>query len=151
MPESLDELKEKAAARVFLRKLKTAGPKLDMAKTVAKDVGGALLRNKDKLIAGGLGAVGAGALGYSMAKPGKDGAPSTEQLVGQKLTDSAANAKKLQDEAGVQPTFKQGLVHAVAPGVKGVADLLAKHPGKAALMAAPAGALAGLRILKTLK
>jgi hypothetical protein len=155
MSESLNDIIEKAAGRAFLKKMKTAGPKLDMAKGMAKNfvrhAGEAASRNKGSIIAGGVGALGAGLLGRAMAKPGKNGEPSAEQRVGRKLTDSAAAAKQTQEQTGVEPGLAKGLMHAAAPGVSGVADLLAKHPTAAGLMVAPAGAMAGLKILKALK
>lgn len=102
-----------------------------------------------KITAGALGAAVTGGVTYAASK-GKKTTPGSEKWVAGKLEDSAAKTDELKDQ-GVEPSFRKEIAHAAAPGVSRIADVLHKHPGKAALFAAPAGALAGLKILKSLQ
>lgn len=137
-----DNLHRDLASSAFLKKLKTSGVK-DLAKAVGKKI----LENKKPIGVALSGAGLAGLAGYHMAK-GKG--PGSEKWVAKKFTDSAEKTKALKEQ-GVEPSFRQEMAEAVEPAISNVSSLLSRHPGKAALMVAPAGALAGLRIMKALK
>lgn len=139
-----DNLHRDLASSAFLKKLKTSA-----VKDVAKALGKKILENKKPIGAALTGAGLAGLAGYSMAK-GKGSTPGSEKWVAQKFTDSAEKTKALKEQ-GIEPSFRQEMAQAVQPAISNVSDLLSRHPGKAALMVAPAGALAGLRIMKALK
>lgn len=65
---------------------------------------------------------------------------------------ASTEAVKDQAERDNRPlTFREDMTDAMAPSSKRMADVLAKHPVKGAVLVAPVGALAGLRILKALK
>lgn len=125
---------------------KTAG-----AKEIATGIANTVARHKHELAAGAAGAGLLSGMAYTSMRPGRGGKPSAEQ----KMTAAFAasnEAMKDQAERDNRPlTFREDVTDAVAPASKRMADVLARHPVKGALLLAPAGALAGLRILKALK
>lgn len=125
---------------------KTAGPG-EIASTIAT----LAAKHRSEIAAGVAGAGILGGMAYSSMKPGRGGKPSAEQKVTSALIASN-EAKKDQAERDNRPvSFREDLTDAVAPASKRVADIFARHPVKGALLVAPFGALAGLRILKALK
>lgn len=109
------------------------------------------LKNKAPQIGAGL--AGAGVLTgaqYLMNKKNGNQASSAQKAGLALLTSS--EAVKDQAERDNRPlTFREDITSATAPSIKNLGDVLARHPVKGALLVAPAGALAGLRILKALK
>ena len=94
-------------------------------------------------VAGAL--VGAGALTlaqYTQNRPGKDGT-SIQQRLSQRVVDSTEDMKDEAERSGKPLGFFKDLTQATAPAVKGVSDVLARHPVKGALLVAPAGASLG--------
>jgi hypothetical protein len=140
-----DETPSGSDARELLGKLKTAGVReiaqsaLGMAKQYAPEIAA--------------GTAGAGLLtaGQYLSNRGRNGKKSPEQRAATVFATSA-EAMKDQAERDNRPlNFREDLTAAVAPASKNIADVLARHPMKGALLVAPVGAYAGLRILKALK
>lgn len=144
--EALSDAGRKEAGADYLKKLKTSGAKEMVQHGIAK-----ALMHKPEIISALAGAALAGAGTYAMSKGGKGGKPSAEQRMARSLVSSSQTADHEDAAAGKTPKFRQAITRAAAPGISNIADVLAKHPGKAALMAAPFGATAGLRLLKSLK
>ena len=82
---------------------------------------------------------------YVMNRPGKDGL-SAQQKGYRSLTRSAEESLKDSET----PSFSSELSHATNKGMSDISDVLAKHPVKGALLAAPGGAGVGLALLKAL-
>lgn len=121
------------------------------AREVASGLSKLVAQHKAELAAGVAGAGILTGMAYSSMKPGRGGKPSVEQKVTGALAAST-EALKDQAERDNRPlTFREDMTDAIAPASKRMADVLARHPVKGALLVAPAGALAGLRILKALK
>ena len=127
--------KRASAAREFLGKLKEAG----FGPEIAAGLAGA------GLLSG---------IGYAAMKPGKGGSSSKEQRSAIALIASNEAAKDQAERDNRPLTFREDVTDAIAPSSKRLADVMARHPVKAALLLAPQGALAGfgaLRLLKALK
>ena len=136
-------LKRKTAAREFLNRVKTAGVSEAVTQFVhqnAHEIGAALA---------GAGTFVAGQ--YILNRGGKDGKPSAQQSFTRSIEGNQKLLERQAKKEGRGLSFREELNSALAPAVNKVSDTLAKHPGKGALLAAPAGALIGLRILKAIK
>jgi len=130
-------------------KSKTAGV-LDSLKARAPAALAAIKAKTPEILAalGGAGLVGGGQ--YLMNR-GKDGKPSVQQRAGQASVEGAEALKSRAKKEKRPLTFSEDLSTTSASAAKGYADTLARHPGKGALLVAPVGALAGLKILKALR
>ena len=143
----IEALSDKGSSdsRELLGKLKTSGLQ-ELASTAL----GAGKQYAPEIAAAATGA-GAAALGQYLMNKSKGGKKSPEQRASAVIATSA-EAMKDQAERDNRPlNFREDLTSAVAPASKNVADVLARHPVKGALLVAPFGAYAGLRILKALK
>lgn len=120
---------------------KLAGVVGDFVRTNAHVAGEAIKKHKAPLIAAGTGAGLLTLAQYLQNRPDKSGT-SGQQRLSQRIADSAHTAKAEADASG-KPSFTKDMTDAMAPSVKNVSDVLAKHPGKGALLAAPLGASAG--------
>lgn len=101
----------------------------------------------------GAGLLGAGLLGgYSYHRSrSAAGKPSLDQNLTSALLASS-EARKDQAERDHRPiSFREDMTDAIAPSAKNIADVFARHPVRGSVMVAPAGALAGLAILRALK
>jgi len=87
---------------------------------------------------------------YALNKRKKDGSASPQQKAQTALLNAAQSSADEAKSLGHPMTFKQDLGLATAKGMKDVSDVLARHPGKGALLALPAGAAAGWRLAKAL-
>lgn len=97
------------------------------------------------VIAGG--AVGGGMAGlgaYLAAKPSKKTGLSLDQ-------EDARALKKHEGKPKKNEGFLGGMKRISTKTFNDVADLTAKHPGKAALSAMPPGVLLGIQVAKTIK
>lgn len=102
-------------------------------------------------IAAGL--VGAAALAggqYLATKPGKNGKSEDEAQANWAMR-TAKNSIDEDLKAGREPGFTKEMAHAIAKGGHEVSKVMTKHPGKAALVAAPTGASLGLAAASLLK
>jgi len=101
----------------------------------------------------GAGLLGAGILGgytYHQSKS-VGGKPSRDQQLTSALLASS-EARKDQAERDHRPiSFREDMTDAIAPSAKNIADVFARHPVRGSVMIAPAGALAGLGILRALQ
>jgi hypothetical protein len=141
--------KRATAAREFLGKLKTSGV-VDSIKQFGKVTKDFAQRNAPQIGAGlaGAGVVSGATYLRSLSKGGK---PSSDQQMTSALLASS-EARKDQAERDHRPiSFREDMTDAIYPSAKNIADVFARHPVRGALMVAPAGALAGLAILKALK
>lgn len=135
--------KRDTAAREFLTRVKTAGSSQAVTQFVrqhAQEIGSAL-------VGAGL-ATGAQ---YFANKEGKGGKPSVQQVAARSLEEKQKGVEQKAKREGRELSFREGMQSATAPSASRASDVLAKHPVKGALLAAPAGAAAGLFILKQLK
>lgn len=115
---------------------------LDSLKTVPKATIEYVKAHPEQ-VAGAL--VGAGALTlaqYAQNRPGKSGT-SVQQRLSQKAVDATNEMKRDAKRDGKPLGLTADLAQATAPAVKGVSDVLARHPVKGALMVAPAGGMLG--------
>jgi hypothetical protein len=123
----------------------------EYAKATANVLAKAIRDRAPQIGAAMIGAAAAGGGQYLMSRPRSGGRPSVDQSASRAAARAtagmAAEAKK--DKRPL--SFREDIQAATAPAVSAVADVGARHPGKAALLAAPAGALAGLAILKMIK
>lgn len=126
-------------------KEKTAG-----AKEYANSLMAVLKSRSPEIAAGAVGAAGATGLQYLMNRSVR-GQPSTEQRAATALLTSVEAAKDQAERDNRPLTFKDDFLAAGAKSAKNWADVFQKHPGKGALLVAPAGAYIGLRVLKALK
>jgi len=142
------ELRKEATAFFSRHLVKTAGPS-DAVKNVA---GRTLqfIKNHPHEIAGALvGSAAAAALQYAASKPGPSG-KSREQRTIAALEQAHDQASAELAAEGKKPSFGHELRGATTQGLKPIVNLLAKHPGKAAIALAPTGAGVGMMLAKTL-
>lgn len=141
--------KRATAAREFLGKMKTAGL-VDHLRNAATAAQGFVKEHPQEI---GAALLGAGALtgAQYLRNRSSNGKPSADQkMMGALL--ASTEAMKDQAERDNRPlSFREDITAAVTPAAKNVADVMARHPVKGAVLIAPVGALAGLRILKALK
>lgn len=142
------DLRKEASAFASRHLEKTAGPSQvigDIAKRTVQ-----FIKSHPHEIAGALvGSAAAGALQYAASKPGPSG-KSKEQLALAAAERAQAQAARRMRAEGKTPSFGHELAGATTKGLKPIADLIAKHPGKAALALAPTGAGVGVMLAKTL-
>ena len=132
------EFKRKAVAEEVFGKQKTSGI-MDLVKGKAPEIGAALA---------GAG-LASGAQYLMNRKP--PGGKSVEQRAATAFLASSEAVKDQAERDNRPLTFREDMTDAIAPSSKRMADVLARHPVKGAVLVAPVGALAGLRILKALK
>jgi hypothetical protein len=134
----------KEASEYFTELRKSAGVK-DMAAKTVGDIGAFVTQRKAPLLGATLGAATATALQY-LANKSKDGKPSKQRQVAEKnMATHDKSMAELQTQ-GKEPTFDQALGHARAKSSVDIARISEKHPGRGALLAAPAGAVLGYGI-----
>lgn len=98
--------------------------------------------------------VGAGVLGsgvYLSSRIGSGGKLSAEQRAARTSVEATKSMERRAKEDKRPLSFSESLLSASSKSLPGYADALTAHPVKGALLFAPAGALAGLQILKALK
>jgi hypothetical protein len=131
--------------------MKTAGAFGDGVKGMAQWAGRKVVENIPEIAAALTGAVVAGAGQYALSRPRKGGKPSIDQTSMHSMDAATKRSVREAAKSGRPLSFHEEIQKAVTPALAGIADAGAKHPGKSALMAVPAGALAGLALLKHLK
>lgn len=129
------------AELAFIDALSKTSSKAGLAKELMKKVPGLLKKHKLPIGAAALGAALTSGGTYLATRPKKDTGLSSDQ----EQTRGVVNA--LEGKTGFLPERAR----AFARGSKELSDVAAKHPKKSALLAAPAGALGGLWLLKKLK
>lgn len=121
---------------------KTSGPNTEALKTLLKKLP-AMARPHAKPIGAALGGASAATLaGYLLHRPSKKTGLSAEQKSSRWATEDLKRG---------EPGMARDSALALAEGGKRLSDVMSKHPVKAGLSYAPAGAMAGLKILKALK
>lgn len=138
--KTLSQDRNSLDVKEYLEKMKTAGV-ADGVKGYVRTVATFAKNNPKELAAAGLGAVGSAALQYMASKPKKDGL-SIEQRSTRAAADSFNKDKK--------ENFPSQMTGATLNYSKELADVFAKHPGKAALTMAPIGAGAAYSVAKKL-
>lgn len=121
---------------VLLRKLKTANAASDFIRKNAVPIAGAL--------AGG--AI-LGTKQYLDSRPGPSG-KSSDQETTQRMEKAMQDRMDGLKQQGKTPGFSDEMASHGSKTLKGMADVLAKHPGRGALMALPAGLSMGWAIGK---
>lgn len=122
---------------------KEAGAK-DTVKDLAYKAKDFVSAHKHELMGGAAGALAAGGMQYAASRPNKDGL-SAEQKAARELIESL-NSKKKQN-----PSFSEEMSGVAAKSYKDTSDVFAKHPGKAAILVAPAGAAMGSALVRLFK
>ena len=131
--------------------VKTAGAFGEGARGMAKWVGQKVVQNAPEIAAAITGAAITGTWQYAASRPRKGGKLSLDQI-STRAVDAATRSSVEQAAKDGRPlSYHEEIQKAVVPALTGIADAGAKHPGKSALMAVPAGAIAGLALLKHLK
>jgi hypothetical protein len=101
------------------------------------------------------GALAAGAtltgLSYQAMKPGKDGAPSTEQKLSREAVKATGSMMDKAKKEGREPGFAPDLAHSISKGAKEVADTFARHPKRSSLLALPGGLALGWNLAKRIQ
>jgi K+-transporting ATPase c subunit len=136
----------------FIRALsKTAGVK-DFAQAAAGTTAKYVRDHAQEIGAALVGAAAAGGGQYMLSRPRDGGKRLSLDQSSTRAALRSTQALESQAKKEKRPlTYREELQSAVTPAMARVADADAKHPGKSALLAVPAGALAGLAILKALK
>lgn len=139
---SNDEAKREAQA-YFLKQSSTA----QVASAAAKGFMGS---NSSRIVAGLAGAGLAAGFQYMQARKGPTGT-SFEQGLARRSVEALEESAERKRALGQDTGFTHDLTMATAKGARNFAEVLAKHPVRGALLAAPFGASAGLLALKALK
>ena len=121
---------------VLLRKLKTAGAAADFIRQNAVPIAGAL--------AGG--AI-LGTKQYLDSRPGKNGL-SNDQVTAGRMEKAMEERMETMKREGRQPGFHDNMASTGSKNLKSLVDTIAKHPGRGALLALPAGLSLGWAIGK---
>lgn len=135
----------RAHATVFLSRVKTAGWR-DAAKAPFKTVV-QFVKENPKQVAGALiGGALTGAAQYRMNKTDSSGT-SAEQRTTRLAEEMHQRSVRAARSRGEDPGFVSDLAGATTSGARGISDVLAKHPGKGALLAVPLGVSLGAKYL----
>lgn len=130
----------KEEAEEFLGKLKKAGAE-QAINTFVKQHG-------PEIAAAAGGALLTTAAQYMANRPRPGGQPSMQQAISNPAKKVTEEAAARQEAGGGKPSFGTDMSRATARSLSEVSDVLARHPGRGALLAAPAGAAAGLALLR---
>lgn len=125
----------KAEADEFLGKLKSSSA-LEAGKSLLKTYG-------PEIGSAGAGATLAAISQYLASRPGKSGLSKEQELT---RAAAKAHGPEKKDES-----FARGMSRTNANLSREFADVLAKHPGRAAMLAAPIGAGGGLALLRLVR
>lgn len=143
-----DGFRKEASSFILRSRMKTAGVG-DVGKELAKTTL-QFIKNHPAEIAGALlGSAMAGAYAHAAAKPGPSG-KSLDQKVLEEAAKAHEKSTREMREQGREPGFAHQLAGATVQGSKPIAEVLSRHPRKAALLLAPTGAGIGVMLAKTL-
>ncbi len=111
---------------------------------------GFLANNSHAIVAGLAGAGLAAGYQYMQSRKGPTGT-SFEQGTARRAVEALEEGAARKHAIGKDTGFTHDLAMATAKGAQHFADVLAKHPKRGALLAAPFGASAGVLALKAFK